>query len=101
MFELLDYMVKEIGEDNVLQVMTDGASNFVAAKKLLEKRTKSFWSRCVDHCLDLILEDIGQLQIFYNTIANAKRVTTFTYRHTWVLNIYRKYSKGKELARPL
>lgn len=101
MFELLDSVIEEIGENNVVQVVTDGASNFVAAGKMLEeKRTKLFWSPCAAHCLDLILEDIGQLPVFYNTIANAKKVTTFIYRHTWVLNLYRKYSKGKELARP-
>ncbi|XP_027907629.1 uncharacterized protein LOC114166942 [Vigna unguiculata] len=59
MFELLDS--EEIGEDNVVQVVTDGASNFVAAGKMLEeKRTKLFWSLCAAHCLDLILEDIGK-----------------------------------------
>ena len=99
MFELLNS--EEIGEDNVVQDVTDGASNFVAAGKMLEeKRTKLFWSPCAAHCLDLILEDIGELPVFYNIIANAKKVTTFIYRHTWVLNLYRKYSKGKELARP-
>lgn len=101
MFELLDSMVEEIGEDNVVQVVTDGASNLVAAGKLLEaKRKKLFWSPCAAHCLDLILEDIGQLPVFFNTIANAKKITTFIYRHTWVLSLYRKHSKGRELARP-
>ncbi|XP_028753001.1 uncharacterized protein LOC114712623 [Neltuma alba] len=101
MFELLDNMIEEIGEDNVVQVVTDGASNLVAAGKMLEeKRKKLFWSPCAAHCLDLVLEDIGQLPVFYNTITNAKKITTFIYRHTWVLNLYRKYSKGRELARP-
>ena len=102
MFELLDSMVEEIGEDNVMQVVTDGASNFVKAGKMLEnKRTKLFWSPCATHCLDLILEDNGQLLVFYNTIANAKKVTTFIYWYPWVLNLYRKHSKGRELARPV
>jgi len=85
--------------DNVVQVVTDDASNFVAAGKMLEeKKTKLFWSPCTVHCLDLVIEDIGQLPVFSNTIANAKKITTFIYRHTWVLNSYRKYSKGKKLA---
>ncbi|XP_057432600.1 uncharacterized protein LOC130725380 [Lotus japonicus] len=37
-------MVEEIGEHNVVQVVTDGASNLVAAGRLLEeKRTKHTW----------------------------------------------------------
>nr|KYP66189.1 hypothetical protein KK1_012473 [Cajanus cajan] len=101
MFELLDNIVEEIGEEHVVQVVTDGASNLVAAgQMLMEKRTKLFWSPCAAHCLDLILEDIGELPVFYNTIANAKKITTYIYRHTWVLNLYRQYSNGGELARP-
>jgi len=38
MFELLDYVIEEIGEDNVVEVVTDGASNFVAAGKMLEEK---------------------------------------------------------------
>jgi len=78
MFELLDSVVEEIGKDNVVQVVTDGASKFVTARKMLEeKRTKLFWSPCAAHCLDLILEDIDQLLVFYNTIANAKKDHNF------------------------
>jgi len=37
-------VIEEIGEDNVVQVVTDGASNFVVVGKMLEeKRTKLFW----------------------------------------------------------
>ncbi|KAG4965835.1 hypothetical protein JHK85_040810 [Glycine max] len=92
LFQLLDSIVEGIGEKNVVQVVTDGASNLVAAgKKLLEKITS--------HCIDLILEDIGELPVLYNTIDNAKKSTTYKYRHTWALNLNRKYSKGRELAR--
>ncbi|RDY01115.1 hypothetical protein CR513_15590, partial [Mucuna pruriens] len=62
MFELLDNIVEEIGEENVVQVVTDSTSNLVAARRMLmEKRTKLFWSSCAAHCLDLVLEDIGEL----------------------------------------
>nr|KYP36628.1 hypothetical protein KK1_042246 [Cajanus cajan] len=67
---------------------------------LIQKRTKLLWSPCAAHCLDLNLEDIGELPVFYNIIANAKKITTCIYRHTWVLNLYRQYSNGRELARP-
>jgi len=81
MFELLDNMVEEIGEEHVVQVVTDGASNLVAAgRMLMEKRTKLFWSPCAAHCLDPVLEDIGELLVFYNTISNAKKITTYLFR---------------------
>ncbi|XP_031276747.1 uncharacterized protein LOC116135180 [Pistacia vera] len=94
-------VVEEIGEEHVVQVVTDGASNYVAADRMLEeKRRRLFWSPCAAYCLDLILEDIGKITVFYDTIAKAKQVISFVYRHTWVLNLYRKFSKDKELARP-
>jgi len=94
--------VDKIEEEHVVQVVTNDASNLVAAgRMLMEKRTKLFWSPCAAHCLYLILEDIGELPVFYNTIDNAKKVTTYIYRHTWVLNLYRKHSNGRELARPV
>ncbi|RDX87052.1 hypothetical protein CR513_31527, partial [Mucuna pruriens] len=74
-FELLDNIVEEIGEENVVQVVTNNASNLVATGRI-------------------------ELSVFYNTISNAKKITTYKYRHTWVLNLYRQYSKGGELARP-
>lgn len=45
-------MVKEIGKENIVQVVTDIASAYVGAGKLLEeKRENLFWSACVAHCI--------------------------------------------------
>jgi len=64
-YVLLDSLVDEIGEVHVVQVVRDGASNLVAAgTMLMEKRTKLFWFPCAAHCLDLVLEDIGELLVF-------------------------------------
>ncbi|XP_068483376.1 uncharacterized protein [Phaseolus vulgaris] len=61
MYELLDNIVDKIEEEHVVQVVTNDASNLVAAgRMLMEKRTKLFWSPCAAHCLYLILEDIGE-----------------------------------------
>jgi len=40
MFELLDSMVEEIRKDNVVQVVIDGTSNFVAVGTMLEEKRK-------------------------------------------------------------
>jgi phosphotransferase system IIA component len=47
-FELLDNVVEEIGEDKVVQVITDNGSNYVyASKRLEEKRHHLYWTPCV------------------------------------------------------
>ncbi|XP_012851479.1 PREDICTED: uncharacterized protein LOC105971173, partial [Erythranthe guttata] len=100
MFELLDKMIVEIEVENVVQVVTNGASNLVSAGEKLEENTSSCWSPCAPHCLDFVLEDIGKIPILYSTITNAKRITTYIYRHQWVLGLFRDYSQRRKLARP-
>ena len=91
MFELLDTMVDEIREEHVVQVVTNGTSNLVATRRrLMEKKPKLFWSPCATHSLDPVLKDIGKLLVFYNIISNATKITTYLYRRTWVLNLYKK-----------
>ena len=57
-FKMLDEVVEEIGEENVVQVVTDNAANYKAAgQMLMEKRRKLYWTPCAAHCIDLMLED--------------------------------------------
>ncbi|KAI8535251.1 hypothetical protein RHMOL_Rhmol10G0159300 [Rhododendron molle] len=101
LFELLDNFVDEIGEENVIQVVTDSASRFVLAGELLmDKRKKLIWSPCAAHCIDLMLKDTGRLPVHHDSITKAKTLTVYIYRHTWVLNLVRKHTKNHNLARP-
>ncbi|RVW98236.1 hypothetical protein CK203_031867 [Vitis vinifera] len=64
MFKYLDEVVEEIGEENVVQVITDNASNYVnVGMRLMEKRSRLWWTPCAAHCIDLMLEDIGKLNV--------------------------------------
>ena len=66
----------------------------------MERIPTLFWSPCAAHCLDLMLEDIGKLKEFRKPIAQAKRVTTFIYRHGRLLSIMREKTGGMDLVRP-
>ncbi|XP_020988556.2 uncharacterized protein LOC107458126 [Arachis duranensis] len=100
MFELLDGIVEEIGEQNVVQVVTDNGSNYVLAGKLLmEKRPNLFWTPCAAHCLNLMLEDIGKLPLIQKTIKSAISLVSFTYSHSSTLSMLRQFTNGKELVR--
>ncbi|XP_042499920.1 uncharacterized protein LOC122078124 [Macadamia integrifolia] len=83
LFQLLDSKIEEIGEDNVVQVVTDNAANYVAAA----------------HCLDLMLEDIGKLKAYKTTIERAKTMTSFIYRHYKLVDALRKKTNGIDLVR--
>ena len=50
LFHLLDDVVEEVGVENVVQVIIDNASNYVAAGKLLEdKHPTIWWTPCATH----------------------------------------------------
>ncbi|KAH7681554.1 Ribonuclease H-like protein [Dioscorea alata] len=99
-FELLDRFVDHIGEQNVVQVITDNRSNYVLAGKLLEaKRKHLYWTPCVAHCIDLMLEDIGRIPKIKRTIEKAIQLVSFIYNHAGILNMLRKFTKRIELVK--
>jgi hypothetical protein len=55
LFQRLDEIVMLVGETNVVQMITDNASNYVLDGEMLETKYKI---PCVAHCIDLVLEDI-------------------------------------------
>ena len=100
LFKLLDEVVEEVGEDIVLQVVTDNAANYKKAGELLmQKRKRLWWTPCAAHCIDLMLEDIGKLPQHKNALIKAKKVSTFIYNHGAVLALMRSFTK-KDLVRP-
>ncbi|KAJ9543747.1 hypothetical protein OSB04_023454 [Centaurea solstitialis] len=75
LFELLDQVIEEIGENIVVQVVTDNASAYKAAgNMLMEKRKALYWTPCAAHCIDLMLEKIGELPQQKNALIKAKRL---------------------------
>ncbi|KAI0488470.1 hypothetical protein KFK09_028303 [Dendrobium nobile] len=93
-FNLLDGVIDEIGEQLVVQVVTDNASAYKAASQMLmEKRTHLYWTPCAAHCIDLILEDLGDLPQHKSALSRAKKITKFIYNHSWVLSLMTKFSK--------
>ncbi|XP_038680576.1 uncharacterized protein LOC119981502 isoform X1 [Tripterygium wilfordii] len=100
LFKLLDGIVEEVGEELVVQVVTDNASNYKAVGKILmEKRKHIYWTPCAAHCLDLMLEKIGELPQHKRAVLKAKKVSNFIYNHAWVLALMRKFTK-REIIRP-
>ncbi|XP_008221800.1 PREDICTED: uncharacterized protein LOC103321750 [Prunus mume] len=100
LLKYLDDVVEEVGEEHVIQVITDNASNYKnAGVKLMEKRKKLWWTPCAAHCIDLMLEDISKMKVFEDTIRLAKQVVKFIYGHTWVLALMRSFTKNKEIIR--
>jgi hypothetical protein len=101
-FEMLNAIVKRIGEENVIQVVTDNAANYKAAGQLLmEKRKSLFWTPCAAHCIDLILEDFEKkLEVHQVTIVKGRKITSYIYSRTILISMLRHFTNGRDLIRP-
>ena len=96
----MDKVVEEVGEENVVQVVTDNEASFKAAGMLLmEKRKHLFWSPCAAHCIDLMLEDIGSMKQIKETLDQAKMITGFIYNILKVVNLMKVFTKDRDLLR--
>ncbi|CAM8936807.1 unnamed protein product [Rhodiola kirilowii] len=100
-FEYVDKCIEEIGPHRVVQVVTDNASNNMAAKGLLKlKRPMIFWSSCATHTVNLMLQEIGTQPKFKNVIDKAKGFTIYIYAHHKTLHLMRKFTKKRDIVRP-
>ncbi|KAL5698032.1 hypothetical protein ACHQM5_029120 [Ranunculus cassubicifolius] len=96
---MLDGIIEEVGEKNVVQIVTDNAPNYVSAGKLLmRKRKHLYWTPCAAHCIDLILEKIGELKRMDTLITKSKEIAKFIYNHTWVLDKMRSFTEKRLLG---
>ncbi|KAK2635736.1 hypothetical protein Ddye_030528 [Dipteronia dyeriana] len=85
-YGFLKYVVNEVGEKNVMQIVTDNGSAFVKACNKLMKKYSLFWTSYTARCIDLIFEDIGKNDIVARVIHDARVVTNFIYNHGWLLS---------------
>ena len=82
---LLKDVIKEVGEANVVQIVTNNVLAFVKARKLLMKKYNLYWTTCVTHCIDLMFEDTGKMNSVAQLIRNFRMITNFIYNHGCLL----------------
>ena len=70
-YGLLKDVIKEVGEENVVQIITNNGLTFVKAGKLLMKKYNLYWTPCAAHCIDLMFEDIGKRDSIDQLIENG------------------------------
>ena len=85
LFNIFDSVVQEIGVEYIMQLITDNAFAYKKARKKLEQKYGTlFWSPCITHCIDLMLENIANPKWFPlvdEAIKKEKKITKFIYNH--------------------
>ncbi|XP_058766298.1 uncharacterized protein LOC131639876 [Vicia villosa] len=102
LFKLLDKLVEEIGEENVVQVITENTPNYKAAGKMLEERRRNlFWTPCATYCFNQVLEDFMKIKFVEECMEKGQKITKLIYNQIWLLNLMKsEFTQGKDLLRP-
>ncbi|KAL4567756.1 hypothetical protein LXL04_023349 [Taraxacum kok-saghyz] len=99
--QTINEIVEAVGEENVVQVVTNNASAYVKAGRLLEaKRQHLYWTPCAAHCLDLMLEEIGKKIPKFTNKRNLHRpaVTRFATSFITLAQIHKQRNNLKKMV---
>jgi len=114
--EKLRSVIEEVGRQNVVQIITDNASNCKGAGLILEAEYGNiFWTPCVVHTLNLALKSICEPKLsrdpsmeelfawsqleFYNTVkTEANMIKKFIMNHSMRLSMFNEFSHLKLLS---
>lgn len=100
---LFDGVIREVGEDNVVQVIANSTTRWTRAfREQFQSRHKNvYWSVGASHCIELILDKIGKtLPFIKNTLTKAKSITKFIHGNQAILELYRENAKDHGLIKP-
>ncbi|KAF7816411.1 DNA binding protein [Senna tora] len=101
LYELIKQVVEEVGVANVLQLITSGEEQYaVAGRRLTDIFPTVYWSPSAAYCIDLILEDFGNIEWISAVIEQARSITRFVYNYSAVLNMVRRYTLGNDIVDP-
>ncbi|XP_015879725.2 uncharacterized protein LOC107415835 [Ziziphus jujuba] len=97
-------VINQIGDANIVQIITDNASNFkFAGLHIKSKYPHIFWTPCVVHSLNLALKNIcdpsershqyTHCKWIADLVSDVQIIRNFIINHSMALSIYNKYSK--------
>jgi hypothetical protein len=93
--DILISAIEQVGPTNVVQVITDNAPVCKAAGLIVESRYHHiFWTPCIVHNLNLILEEIeAKTEWIKEVTGQAREIIKFITNHHQSQAMYREYSK--------
>ncbi|XP_042957477.1 uncharacterized protein LOC122292959 isoform X2 [Carya illinoinensis] len=101
LLNLFDGVVQEVGQKNIVNFLTDTSPSYKEAGKLLMEKYKTFFcTACGSHCIDLILEEIGKIDLIKEVLAKTRQGhlhQMFT-GAAWMNSNFSKQRVGLEVA---
>ncbi|XP_070046012.1 uncharacterized protein [Nicotiana tomentosiformis] len=95
LYSLFRKTIDKIGKKNIVQVVTDNASENVSAGKMMEAMYPHiYWTPCGSHCINLMLVAYSR-----KTHMLQKNLRNLVLSNEWKDNSYAKEAAGKETAK--
>jgi hypothetical protein len=69
-------VILELGEEHIVQIVTDNGSNYKKACKLVSQKYRIVWQPCLAHTINLMLKSIGEFPDHKAMIEAARMSTT-------------------------
>lgn len=104
--DLLGRAIEMVGAEKVVQTCTDNAASCLAAGRIVMRNYPHIThTPCTSHCLDLLLEDWGELDFAKELCANGALIVKLIGRYGQVRRVFTAASKqhcqGLELVKPV
>ncbi|KAG2608366.1 uncharacterized protein LOC120668720 [Panicum virgatum] len=88
------HVIEDIGVRSIVQIIINDVSPHMQAAEhaVLKKYEQSFiFTVCADHCINLLLENIGALDNVKDVLMKARDITRFLYGHALTMELKRLY----------
>ncbi|XP_070055570.1 uncharacterized protein [Nicotiana tomentosiformis] len=101
MYSLFKSTIDSIGAENVVQVVTDNASENVKAGDLMfAGYPHIYWTPCAAHSINLIFGDIFKERPFSSIFNQTIRVHSYIVQRPLLLNMMKRFTKQRGLVKP-
>lgn len=98
---LFDTIVQDVGPQNIVNFLTESLPYYNTAGKVLMDKYKTFFSSvCANHCIELMLKGLGEMDEVKCVMEKAKTVCRFIYNNEWVHNLLKKKTEGMDVIQP-
>ncbi|XP_019242058.1 PREDICTED: uncharacterized protein LOC109222111 [Nicotiana attenuata] len=100
MYSLFKSTIDSIGAENVVQIVTDNASENVKAGDLMSVVYQHiYWTPCAAHSVNLIFGDIFKERPFSTVFNQAIRVHSYIVQRPLLLNMMKRFTKQRSLVK--
>nr|XP_009588168.1 uncharacterized protein LOC104085753 [Nicotiana tomentosiformis] len=102
MYSLFRKTIDKIGKKNVVQVVTDNASENVSAGKMMEAMYPHiYWTPCAAHYINLMFGDIFKENSYASVFTKTVKIYSYISQRPLLLNLMRKFINKRNLVRPV